>query len=244
MALISPPGGRRRPEAPHRLWVVSTWRGLLRVAAWPRKRGRARDGFMKSLQQRFAATVQSLKYQHAREVAPITDATAKHNAEVSGLKGTARLRVRDVQTKIAAGRMFAFQRPDGKIIWPLELAAAVSEALDWTYPQPGALLTVRGGVWVPTRGCTPGALFTAAPENIPTGCCADAAFDQEEKTMPANLSVAEKRVQDALNVLGQSEGDILYRDAELWKRLPIGTTGQVLTVDDNGLPSWQDLPPA
>ena len=154
MALIVPPGGRKRPEHPHKLWVVSTWRGKLRVSSWPRPRGPAKTPLMQSIQQRFKQVVESLKHQHGREVAPMIDAVAAHNAEVSGLNGTARVRVRDVQTKIAAGTMFAYQRQDGKIIWPAELAAAVSEGLEQLNAKPGSMLTVRGGLWLPAPGCT------------------------------------------------------------------------------------------
>lgn len=241
MAIIIPARGRKRTEHPHKLWVVSAWRGVLRVMAWPRKRGKAKTLIDKSIQQRFADVVQSLKYQSTRELQPVIDAVAQHNKEVSGLTGTARVRVRDIQTKIASGTMFAFKREDGKIIWPLELAAAVGEALDWLAPTPGALLTVRNGIWCPTITCTPGSLFTAAPENLSSGCCPDAAYEGDSVTMPATLSAPEKLVQDALSVLGQSEGDILYRDAELWKRLPIGTLGQVLAVGADGLPYWANL---
>lgn len=34
-------------------------------------------------------------------------------------------------------------------------------------------------------------------------------------------------------------GDLLYRARQLWKKLHIGTPGQVLTVDANNFPSWQ-----
>jgi hypothetical protein len=241
VALIVPPGGRKRPEHPHKLWVVSTWRGLLRVSSWPRPRGPAKTPLLQSIQQRFAQVVESLKHQHGREVAAMIDAVAQHNREVSGLNGTARVRVRDVQTKIASGTMFAFQREDGKTIWPAELAQTVSEGLDRLNAPRGALLTVQGGLWLPTPACTPGALLTAAPQGVVVGCCNPPTFEGLPVTLPSNLTAAERRVQEALSVIGQSEGDLLYRDTELWKRLPIGTTGQVLAVGADGLPYWANL---
>jgi hypothetical protein len=36
---------------------------------------------------------------------------------------------------------------------------------------------------------------------------------------------------------GVSKGDVLYRDTSVWKRLGIGSTGQVLTVS-GGIPAW------
>lgn len=42
-----------------------------------------------------------------------------------------------------------------------------------------------------------------------------------------------------LTISGQSVGDLLYRSASAWSRLPIGSSGQVLTVA-GGAPSWED----
>jgi hypothetical protein len=42
-----------------------------------------------------------------------------------------------------------------------------------------------------------------------------------------------------------SHGDILYKHRQKWKKLHIGTVGQVLVVDANGFPSWGPMgPPA
>lgn len=35
-----------------------------------------------------------------------------------------------------------------------------------------------------------------------------------------------------------STGDLLYHDGTEWKVLAAGTTGQILTIDGDGLPSW------
>ena len=83
--------------------------------------------------------------------------------------------------------------------------------------------------------------MTAAPAGIVDGCCQDATFTGLPMTLPANLTDAERRVQEALSVIGQTEGDMLYRDVDLWKRLPIGTLGQVLAVGADGLPYWANL---
>ena len=42
-----------------------------------------------------------------------------------------------------------------------------------------------------------------------------------------------------LTLTGESVGDILYRDSGSWQLLPIGSTGQILTVS-GGIPQWED----
>lgn len=51
-------------------------------------------------------------------------------------------------------------------------------------------------------------------------------------------AIEELTVSEVLDFIGSAaEGDILYRGASAWARLPKGTDGQVLTLS-NGLPSW------
>jgi hypothetical protein len=53
-----------------------------------------------------------------------------------------------------------------------------------------------------------------------------------------------EKVSQALDALGQSAGDLLARGPTLWQRVPIGTPGQVLTVQGTPpMPVWADLPP-
>ena len=53
-----------------------------------------------------------------------------------------------------------------------------------------------------------------------------------------------EKVSQALDALGQFAGDLLARGPTLWQRIPIGSPGQVLTVQgDPPMPAWADLPP-
>lgn len=45
-------------------------------------------------------------------------------------------------------------------------------------------------------------------------------------------------VSDLLDALGQLEGMVLYRTAQWWTALPPGLPTMVLTIGDDGLPSW------
>lgn len=43
-----------------------------------------------------------------------------------------------------------------------------------------------------------------------------------------------------LDILGNVEGSILYRDTDGWRTLPPGEEGQVLTTGPDLLPYWAD----
>lgn len=56
-------------------------------------------------------------------------------------------------------------------------------------------------------------------------------------------AIEELALSQVLDFIGAAAtGDILYRDATGWQRLPAGTDGQVLTLAA-GVPTWADLPP-
>lgn len=48
------------------------------------------------------------------------------------------------------------------------------------------------------------------------------------------------QVQNALDVLSQDPGAIIYRGADGWLALPPGPTGYVLAIGTDGLPGWYD----
>lgn len=47
-------------------------------------------------------------------------------------------------------------------------------------------------------------------------------------------------VSKALDLIGQEPGSILYRGPQYWEALPPGTPGQILVVNANGYPEWQN----
>lgn len=47
-------------------------------------------------------------------------------------------------------------------------------------------------------------------------------------------------LQYMLDHFSAEPGSILYRGPEMWEALPPGTVGQVLVLNDDLLPEWQD----
>lgn len=47
-----------------------------------------------------------------------------------------------------------------------------------------------------------------------------------------------ERIREGLDVLGQTPGSILYRDADRWRALEPGNPGEVLAIDVDGMPGW------
>lgn len=48
-------------------------------------------------------------------------------------------------------------------------------------------------------------------------------------------------LQTLLDLISAEPGAILYRDKDRWRALLPGAIGQVLTLNDVLMPSWQDL---
>ena len=60
-------------------------------------------------------------------------------------------------------------------------------------------------------------------------------------TQPITFASSQTFNVGGLTISGQSEGDILYYTSSAWHRLPIGASGDVLTVGGGGDPEW-DVP--
>lgn len=46
------------------------------------------------------------------------------------------------------------------------------------------------------------------------------------------------QLQRLLDAIGQEPGSILIRGADRWIALPPGEVGDVLTINDGGMPAW------
>jgi hypothetical protein len=251
MATIQQRNASKRPGYAGKIFVISTWKGRLRVSAWPRKRGTPKDEYQKSITDRLKTVVAWLKTLHAREVIPMREAVEEHNKSVKGLKGAAAVRYRDIAHMNAEGRFLAFEMKDdgttnpalvrpGTIWMSAAVAQDISDALDWTQPRKGALLVSHNGLWLPTRQCAIGAVFTSIDNNDAYLCCPEASMRGDMETPESTLTEEERRVQKALSVFGQEEGSIIVRGQDWWGALPPGPVGYVLAIGTDGLPDWYD----
>ena len=181
----------------------------------------------------------SIKAQHPREIVPLTNAVREHNAANTGVRGAARLRMRDVTTKVLYGTMWALEDQFGNVYYSANVLQAVSDALDWMEPEIGAVPVYRNGLWQPTACSQVGAVMTVLPDGNISGCCPPATIEQGKELQLAQLTDAERRLQEALDVLSAKPGAIIYRGPDGWRALNPENVGDVLTIDNNLLPSWQ-----
>lgn len=133
MSVIPPGGGgnRRRPSLKGKL-SQSVVRGVERSQAWPKKRGKNLHPSTKEQNEWFRLQSWSFKYYDAR----IQDFYRR-------LTHGSSLMPRDAMMMAAAGRLFSFRTPDGRIINSMAVLSEVSKSLDVITPEVNMLL-IRG----------------------------------------------------------------------------------------------------
>lgn len=146
MALLPPRKGntRRRPGSKG-LIMGDMVRGVERVRAWPRKRGKSKTEQQKAQTEAFRQAQWAFKYQDAAVIDTITEMVA----------GTP-LMPRDLFLMMVSGRAFAFQHEGEPIQYSMAAVQDVSESLDVISPNPGYMLLRGPQFWeghpVPSGG--------------------------------------------------------------------------------------------
>lgn len=138
---------------------------------WPSKRGRPKSLYDRSVLERLRKVTQHIARINDREVAPLRDALATFNRQHRGLRGTASIRLEDLLTQHAFGRLFAYRLPDGRTLYHRDAILDVSRRLDWLEPRVGSILTRTPTGWLPTIPCEPGARCMLMPSDPIVGCC-------------------------------------------------------------------------
>jgi hypothetical protein len=64
--------------------------------------------------------------------------------------------------------------------------------------------------------------------------------DLIDKPTSGNGIIIDETNKISLNIASQVAGDMMYFDGTNWIRIPKGATGQILTINSSGLPSWQN----
>ena len=171
MAIIGPSGPPHKVQRIRGLVDVYIRRGKLVARAWPSKRGRGKTGYARALVQRFREVNEHIKCAHPREITCLRDALARYRGRTRGLRGNAIIRERDWMIRVAYGRMWAIELPDGRVLWPEPLAQDISDALDWLEPRLGCLMVRTSRTWLPTFQCHPGWIFCETPDGVYPDMC-------------------------------------------------------------------------
>lgn len=162
---------RERPAYVGRSFLTRLTGGSIIASAWPRKRGRPKSQYDRSILARLQRVTEHIKRINDREVDPLRQALAEVNRTHRGLRGSASIRLEDLLTQHAFGRLFAYRLPTGRTLYHRDAILDVSRRLDWLEPQVGSILTRTPTGWQPTIPCAPGATCRQMPSVPIAGCC-------------------------------------------------------------------------
>lgn len=142
---VLPPKNKTDPRRPSLRGKVmfDVTQGTERARRWPRARGKAKTNAERERQDWFRQMQWATKYMDPRLMMDAMNA----------VKGTPLL-PRDVLTMLLAGRMLAFNMPDGRKIFPVQAKQDVSNSLDAISQTVGYTLRRTADGW---EGFPPGA---------------------------------------------------------------------------------------
>lgn len=143
MSFLSPTGTQWRTPQFGKSVIVSTYRGVTRIQAWPKKRGQSKNQVQINRQRLFALVQKAVKHLSHWEVNYVREAINEHNRTHRGQRGSAAIRLRDWQTQRLYGRGFAITMPGFGTIYPPACKVDCTEILDHASDVPNSTL-MRG----------------------------------------------------------------------------------------------------
>lgn len=155
MATLLPGRASRRPGYTKPAYVIQHRRGRLVAQSWPRKRGLPKQRYMLAILQRMKIAAKAVKRWPTREVEPMRQGLDDFLRENRGVRGTAAIRFRDLQTSILSGRQWEVNFPDGSVSRTAQQVQDASDVLDNLEPRIGSLVTRAPDGWLPTEQCAP-----------------------------------------------------------------------------------------
>lgn len=161
MSLLRPLGSQWREPELGRTIIVSTWKGVLRVQGWPRKRGLPKEPSQINRLTLFSWYQRLIKRLTAQETIYEQDTIRQYNKENRGQRGSAAIRFRDWETQRLYGRGVGIIIRPGLTIYPPAISRDASFILDWTTQTPGQILQRGSTQWTEITHGTPGQLLSA-----------------------------------------------------------------------------------
>lgn len=161
MALITEIRATRRPYSAKGIFVATaTDDGRYTVQSWPRKRGKAKSTYLKSIQDRMKLVIDWAKRQHPRELTYLHDALDTYNRENGAQMGIATIRFRDLQYALLSGRLIAVTDESGRKYYTGAQYDDISDTFDWLEPEVGSIVVRNTDGWFNTLGAPVGAVLT------------------------------------------------------------------------------------
>ena len=161
MTFLAPTGTQWRTPELGKNVIVSSWRGITRVQAWPKKRGLPKTKPERTRLEIFKLFQRLIKQLGPHETEYERQAIKNHNRTHRGQRGSAAIRFRDWQTQRLYGRTVAITTPEGITFWPPAVARDASFILDHVTDQDGQILQNAGPEWGPIDHGLEGQVLTA-----------------------------------------------------------------------------------
>lgn len=130
--------------------VVSTWRGVPYMAAWPKKRSRPLPQHTQEQSEWFRQAGALYRYLIPEQQLAAINATS----------GTP-LYPRDAVTMAMAGTLYSFTFTDGRKLYSMSTRQGVSNSLDVLGSSLGSILVRQGSFWIPVAPAAAGEVLTA-----------------------------------------------------------------------------------
>jgi len=184
MAQIGRGGGSRRPPYGTAAYLSRVTRHGTVTSGWPRPRGRKIDAWGRYWRDKFTATVALIKKLNSRERIPMGDAIEAVNKANRGLRGSAAIRLDDLDTARLSGRLYAWRFPDGGVAYPAAAHYDAARRLEWFEPMVGSILTRTEETWLPAIACQPGYLLGSVSGSSPIGACPPARLAEQSEGPP------------------------------------------------------------
>lgn len=143
--------GRRPKERPPHLkgtFLEYNWKGQRVIRSFPRKRRKRVSLYEASLRNRMASIMSWLSTIQEIEKGPIREALKTQNKRFGGLKGSASIRLRDIEYQRLSGRLFNFDLDGYGTVYSYATVQDIDDTLDWLGSAVGGVLTRGPTEWL------------------------------------------------------------------------------------------------
>lgn len=180
MAFLRPVQPQWRAPYVGRAFIADTYRGVLRVRAWPRKRGQPKQAHARANLDLHNLYLRLYSILSEVELEVMRAAIKEHNRTHVGVRGSAAIRQRDWVVQWLRGRGFGVELPDGTRLYPHGMRRDASHLLDHISDVPGSIMHKTTTDWAGAAACKEGAIFTMTTQKCWPGCCPSDAEQPEQ----------------------------------------------------------------
>lgn len=153
MAQIRPGRASKRPGYLTKQLMLRELHGKIVASAWPKPQGPSKLPYMIANRERMKIAQKAVKLVPPTETIPMNEQLKKFLREHRGVRGTAAIRMRDLETQRMFGTLFQPILPNGKRLAMQTQVREVSDWLDWIEPRLGGVMIRTKDGWRTTTNC-------------------------------------------------------------------------------------------